>query len=111
MNVFRNIDTAKVICLTVVIVLDILSGCIKAFIDNSFKSSEFRTGILKKILDYILVIVGCMVDTVLETEYVCTGVLISLIFMECYSVLENINGYVPLPESLKKIVEEHKEGD
>lgn len=110
-HIFSNIDATKILCLTIVIVLDIISGCVKAFLDNSFKSSEFRTGLLKKVLDYVLVIVGCMVDTVLETKYVCTGVLVSLIFMECYSVLENIEGYIPLPQELKKIVEEKKESE
>lgn len=95
-------NSAALIILTIAICLDIVSGIIKATLEHDLMSSEFRNGLLKKILDYILVIVAFSLDVLLEIHYVGHAVLVALIAMEFYSVLENISVYVPIPDVLKK---------
>ena len=106
----KNNSTALII-LTIAIVLDMLSGVIKAAIEHDLMSSEFRTGLLKKVLDYILVIVAFSLDVLMEVSYVGNAVTISLIVMEFYSVLENISAYIPIPEVLQKVMGQLKEGE
>ena len=93
------------IVVSIAILLDVVSGLIKASLNNTIKSSEFRIGLMKKILDYILIVISFSLDYLLEVNYVGHAVLYSIIAMEFYSVFENINEYIPLPEILKKLVE------
>ena len=110
MNILNfKIENYNLLWLTLAIALDMISGCIKAIINKQFKSSEFRTGLLKKVLDYVLYIVGVIVDSTLTLNYVGNAVLTCLIFMELYSVLENLNGVIAIPNVLKDIVNEEIE--
>lgn len=105
-------ESSYIIVLSLAILLDMISGVIKAGLDGDLKSGEFRKGLLKKVLDYILVVVGVSLDFLLEVDYISLAVLYSLIAMELYSVLENIQNYIPLPESLKNALDLlQKKGD
>lgn len=101
-----KIENVNLIWLTLAILLDMVSGSIKAILNKSFKSSDFRTGLLKKVLDYVLYITGVIIDSVLTLDYVGSAVLVCLIFMELYSVLENVNGYIAVPKVLSEIINE-----
>lgn len=102
-NLLR-VNDKGIIVLTVAIMLDMISGCINAGINEKLKSSKFKQGLEKKILDYVLVVVAFMLDWLMSFDYVGTGTLYCLIAMEFYSVLENIQSYIPLPEVLKKVL-------
>ena len=91
-----------IIVVSIAIVLDIVSGVIKASLNSDLKSSEFRTGLMKKVLDYILIVVAFSLDFLMGLEYVGTCTLYSLCAMELYSVLENVKEYIPLPKALEK---------
>lgn len=97
-----SLNKKGIFVLCVAIIMDIVTGCIKAGIKGQFKSGEFRTGLLKKVLDIVLVVVGFSLDYLLTVNYIGNGVLISLIAMEFYSVLENVGDYIPLPNVLFK---------
>lgn len=92
------------------IVLDIFTGILKALIKRDLKSSIFREGILKKCLEIVLVVVGFSCDWAFNVQVVGMGVLVCQLVMEAYSILENISEYVPVPEKLKKFLEDVKEG-
>lgn len=114
MNVI--IDLCKVnrralIIVSIAIVLDIVTGIIKACLEQDLMSSEFRKGLMKKVLDYVLIIVAFSLDVLLEVDYIGNAVTISLIGMEFYSVLENIKDYVPIPDILKKVMGQLKEDE
>lgn len=100
-----KVNTSALIVVSIAILLDMLTGVIKAILSKELSSSEFRTGLLKKVLDYVLIVVGFSIDFVLETSYIGNAVLYSLIAMEFYSVLENIKLYIPLPSVLEKALE------
>lgn len=91
--------------ISIAIVLDIVSGVIKASLNGNLKSSEFRTGLLKKILDFVLVVVAFSLDYLLEVSYIGVATLYSLCAMEFYSVLENVKEYLPLPQAIVKALE------
>ena len=93
----------------VFVVLDIITGIIKALINKDLKSCIFREGILKKALEIILIVVRFACDWAFNVSIVGMGVLICQLVMEAYSILENIGEYVPIPEKLKEFLEEVKE--
>lgn len=93
------------IVLSIAIVLDMATGVIRAIINHDLKSSAFRTGLLKKLLDIVLVVVGYSLDWLLSLNYIGVSVLYFLISMEFFSVLENIREYLPLPEVLTNILD------
>lgn len=103
------VNTNGLIVVSIAIFLDMLTGVIKACLSHQLSSSEFRTGLLKKILDYVLIVVAFSLDFLMGTEYLGNAVLYSLILMEFYSVVENIELYIPLPEALKKVLSSLKE--
>lgn len=98
--------SALIVVLSIAIVLDMITGVIKAILEHDLKSKEFRTGLLKKCLDYVLVVIGFCMEYVLQADYISNGVLYCLMAMEFYSVLENIRGYVPIPSVLQKALEQ-----
>ena len=84
----------------IAIVLDIVSGLIKATLKHDVRSSAFREGLLKKVLDLVIIVVAFSMDFLLGLTYIGKGVLFSIVAMEFYSVLENVKEYMPLPEAL-----------
>ena len=105
------LNKKALLIVSIAILLDVLSGVIKASINHNLKSSEFRVGLMKKVLDYILILIGFCLDFLLEVNYVGHAVLYSIIAMEFYSVLENINEYIPLPNILKNVLDGLKKED
>ena len=100
-----KIGQKGIIVLSIAIVLDMVTGVIKAIMNHDLQSSEFRKGLLKKLLDIVLVVVAYSLDWLLSFNYIGISVLYFLIAMEFYSVLENVREYLPLPELLIKILD------
>lgn len=98
------IDGDLIFFMSVAILCDIVSGIIKAIVNKNYKSSEMRTGLLKKILDYVLVIIAVIAGYILKINYVESATVTALIFMEVSSVLENCKGIIDIPEELKTVV-------
>ena len=90
--------------LTIVIVLDIVTGVIKAIIEHDLKSCKFKEGILKKIYDYILCLIGLCLDYVLKVDYACDMCIYAMIAMEMYSCIENLRNYIPVPDGIQKLL-------
>ena len=103
------VNTDGLIVVSIAILLDMLTGVIKACLSHQLSSSEFRTGLLKKVLDYVLIVVAFCFDFLLQTDYVGNAVLYSIILMEFHSVIENVELYMPLPEPLKKMLNSLRE--
>ena len=91
------------------IVLDVITGLIKAVIEKDLQSGVMRTGILKKLLEVVLVVVASLLDVLLSVNYIATCVSLFLIGMEGLSILENIGSYIPLPEVLSNTLEALKD--
>lgn len=92
--------------------LDIISGTIGALIKKDFKSTIFREGLFKKLLELVLVVVGYLLDYTLSVQYIGQACMILVIGMEAYSVvIENMSGYIDIPQWLKDILEQLKSGE
>ena len=100
-----------IVILCVFILLDIVSGIVKAILNKDLKSSIFRDGLLKKSLEIIIVILGFSCDWAFGMTVLGKAVLMFEVAMEGYSILENIVDYVPVPEKLKEFLEQVKKGD
>ena len=101
---FGGFDLA-IILLIVFIVIDYISGVASAYVNKALSSSVGFKGIVKKILIFLLVGMGHILDiTVLgEGEMIRTAVIFFYVANEGLSILENCASLsLPIPEVLKK---------
>lgn len=98
-----GLDIALV-CLLIAIVLDYISGIIKAYMTKELSSKIGLKGILKKVGILLIVMLSVLVDRVTgETGAVRTLVIYYFVANEGLSILENLGqAGVPIPESIKK---------
>ena len=100
---FGGVDVALT-CLIVAIVLDYVSGMIKAYNKKQLSSKIGFSGILKKIGILILVMLSVLVDRVTgNTGAIRTLVIYYFVANEGLSVLENLGeSGIPIPNAIKK---------
>lgn len=91
-------------CLLIAIVLDYISGIIKAFMKKELSSRIGFNGIVKKIGLLLLVMVSVLVDKVTgDTGAIRTLVIYYFVANEGLSIIENLSiAGVPIPQGLKK---------
>lgn len=98
---------AMLICLFTFMVLDYLTGIIKAFKNKKLSSETGFYGILKKITILVVIMVAVQVDTALQLNDVMRYLAIGFyIANEGLSILENAGEIgIPLPDKLKESLE------
>lgn len=98
---------AMLICLFTFMVLDYLTGIIKAFKNKKLSSETGFYGILKKITILVVIMVAVQVDIALQLNDVMRYLAIGFyIANEGLSILENAGEIgIPLPEKLKESLE------
>ncbi len=91
-------------CLLIAIVLDYISGLIKAFNTKTLSSKIGMKGIVKKIGILLLVMVAVIVDFITgNTGAIRSVVIYYFVANEGLSIIENLSvAGVPIPKSLKK---------
>lgn len=91
-------------CLLIAIILDYVSGMLKAFITKQVSSKVGFKGILKKVSILLVVMLAVLIDRVTgETGAIRTLVVYYFVANEGLSVLENLGqAGVPIPQSIKK---------
>lgn len=91
-------------CLLVAIVLDYVSGLIKAFVTKNLSSKIGVKGIIKKVSVLLIVMLAVLVDRVTgETGAIRTLVIYYFVANEGLSIIENLGqAGVPIPQSIKK---------
>lgn len=91
-------------CLLIAIVLDYVSGLIKAFVTKNLSSKIGVRGIIKKVSILLVVMLAVLIDRVTgETGAIRTLVIYYFVANEGLSVLENLGqAGVPIPQSIKK---------
>lgn len=101
--VFGGVDVALT-CLLIAIVIDYLSGIIKAYVKKELSSNIGLKGILKKVGILCIVALSVLVDRIAgETGAIRTLVIYYFVANEGLSILENIGAAgVPIPAKLKK---------
>ena len=98
-----------ILIILILMVLDVITGVVKAFLDKNFQSTIFRQGLYKKVYELIIILVGYILDYVLGLNYIGEALIFMIIGLEAYSiVIENASEYVPIPSWLKQIIEKLK---
>jgi toxin secretion/phage lysis holin len=88
--------------LVVLTVLDYASGVLNAAIQKRLSSEVGFDGIVKKVMLYIVVAASVVVDRMLGGDVPLREIVITFFAAnEGLSVLENVSGYLPIPEKLK----------
>ena len=91
------------VCLIVAIILDYISGIIKAYVNKDLSSKIGFKGLLKKVSVLVIVMLAVLVDRITcETGAIRTLVIYYFVANEGLSILENLAlAGVPIPESIK----------
>lgn len=86
--------------------IDILTGIVKAWAQNDFKSAIMRAGLAKKAEEILILIAGELISFGLMLPgAVMNGVSFYIIFMEGMSILENVDELgIPVPGFIKKVI-------
>lgn len=84
------------------IVLDVLTGIINAWVVNNISSSEMRKGLGHKSGEIAVLILGFLINLCLGLHSIYLLAIFYVSFMELLSILENVTklGF-PIPESVK----------
>ena len=87
--------------------LDIITGLVKAWSNEDFKSKKMRTGLSKKIGEIAIIVIGELFQYSLTLPtYIMTCVSLYISFMELMSNVENLNELgVPLPAFLTTVLQ------
>jgi len=114
-KILECVDKTRLMLACICMALDIFTGTLGALISKSFKSTIFREGLFKKILEIITIVVGYILDYTLDVHYIGIACIYLVIGMEVYSIIiENASEYIPIPDWLKSIIvnlKEHKTSD
>ena len=86
--------------------IDILTGIVKAWAQNNFKSAIMRAGLAKKAGEFMILVVGELISYgLMLPDTVMNGVSFYIIFMEGMSILENVDELgLPIPGFIKKVI-------
>lgn len=90
-------------CLLIAIVLDYISGIIKAYVSKTLSSQIGAKGILKKVAILLVVMLAVLVDRVTgESGAIRTLVIYYFVANEGLSIIENLaQAGVPIPKVIK----------
>ena len=108
--ILAGFDQAFLI-LVCLVVLDYVTGIIKAFVNNDLSSSQGYKGIYKKIGIFVAVSVAFLVDAIIGTGSTIRIVSVYwFVFLESISILENLQASgVVLPDFLIKRLRQFKD--
>lgn len=103
-------------CLLVAIVIDYLSGLIKAFVNKTLSSQIGARGLLKKVAILLVVMLAVLIDRVTgESGAIRTLVIYYFVANEGLSITENLaQAGVPMPKIIKdalKALKKESKGD
>lgn len=110
-------ETYEIIFPLALIVLDVLTGLINAWVTNDLKSKKMREGLGHKAGEIAIIVLGFLINLCLGLHSVYLLAILYVCIMEVLSVLENVTelGF-PIPEAVKNKIRKvlntlNKEGD
>lgn len=86
--------------------IDVLTGIIKAWAHNEFKSAIMRAGLAKKAGEIMILVVGELISYgLILPDLIMNGISFYIIFMEVMSILENADELgIPIPKFVKDVI-------
>lgn len=86
----------------ILIILDVLTGVVKAWKNDDFQSSKMRAGLSKKFGEMVYVLVGILTKFALGTNVLTYFLVGYICIMEVSSLLENCDELgVAIPQKIK----------
>lgn len=110
---FGTWDTALAV-LVCFMVLDYVTGLLRAYVNKEVSSSVGLKGIARKAVIFVVLIVAVLLDRLLNTGNWVFRTLICYFYIanESISLLENCAGLgLPIPDKLKEALAQLKEGE
>ena len=87
------------------VILDYLTGVLKAIYNSRLSSEVGRKGIIRKVFIFIVIATAYEIQRVIgNTIALREMVIMFFIANEAISLLENISEYIPIPEQLKNVL-------
>lgn len=86
--------------------IDVLTGIIKAWAHNDFKSAIMRAGLAKKAGEIMILVVGELISYgMMLPDAIMNGISFYIIFMEIMSILENLDELgIPIPKFVRDVI-------
>ena len=86
--------------------IDVLTGIIKAWVHNDFKSAIMRAGLAKKAGEIMILVVGELISYgMLLPDSIMNGISFYIIFMEIMSIMENLDELgIPIPKFVRDVI-------
>lgn len=115
-NILNNIEFSNIwwaiATPLILIIIDVLTGLVIAWKNDSFKSSIMRAGLSKKFGELVYVLVGILTKFALNTELILYFAVGYICLMEISSLAENCSKLnVKMPGKLDKILKEKLNND
>lgn len=93
------------------IIIDIISGLYKGFIEKSLNSKKMYNGIVKKSGYFLVLIVVTQLDILTGQHNFTPLTCYYIIGTEGLSIFENVGKYLNIPESIKKYFVQLMDGE
>ena len=111
-GIVGGFDTLFVI-LCLLMVIDYVTGIMKGIYNKNLDSRIGLFGILKKLVIILIIVVAVCIDKLfilkgVEHEFIRDIVIMFYVINEIISILENVGVFVPVPNKIKKILEQLK---
>lgn len=86
--------------------IDVLTGIIKAWAHNDFKSAIMRAGLAKKAGEIMILVVGELISYgLMLPDIIMNCISFYIIFMEIMSILENADELgIPVPKFVRDVI-------
>ncbi len=86
--------------------IDVLTGVIKAWAHNDFKSAIMRAGLAKKAGEIMILVVGELISYgMMLPDAIMNGISFYIIFMEIMSIMENLDELgIPIPKFVRDVI-------
>ena len=86
--------------------IDVLTGIIKAWAHNDFKSAIMRAGLAKKAGEIMILVVGELISYgMMLPDTIMNGISFYIIFMEIMSIMENADELgIPIPKFVRDVI-------
>lgn len=86
--------------------IDVLTGVIKAWAHNDFKSAIMRAGLAKKAGEIMILVVGELISYgLMLPDAIMNGISFYIIFMEIMSIMENADELgIPIPKFVRDVI-------
>ena len=90
----------------ILMAIDVLTGIIKAWAHNDFKSAIMRSGLAKKAGEIMILVVGEVISYgLILPDTIMNGISFYIIFMEVMSILENADELgIPVPKFVRDVI-------